>query len=105
MELNFVPGRTMKVLMYTRHVHTRKVVSFFHFSNKYFGVIVRLSKSLVEEVAINGKLFSNLTLYNFHVHVYKCITYNCICKLKIRITITFINELIHVLIPLSVLIN
>ena len=35
-------------------------LSFFHFSNKYFAVVVLVS---FEKVAVNGKLFLNLSLY------------------------------------------
>ena len=69
-------------------------LSFFHFSNKYFAVVVRLSKSLVsvEKVAVNGKIFLNLSFYNSHVYDYKYITNKYICKLKIRTTKTHVYE-------------
>ena len=64
-------------------------LSFFHFSNRYFAVVVLVS---VEKVAVNGKLFLNLSLYNSHMYDYKYITNKYICKLKIRTTKTHVYE-------------
>ena len=64
-------------------------LSFFHFSNKYFAVVVLVS---VEKVAVNRKLFLNLSLYNSHMYDYKYITNKYICKLKIRTTKTHVYE-------------